>query len=120
VEEMDANMFEECMRCLYGPEAYIVFTIDRATQTLCKQIQAVATDDICNSLLQLYEDKKAAITLSEKKKKPVSGLRNQIAYRMSAEAVAGNEDRLYRIEYARLAVQLIFRWCLKRHARSSF
>lgn len=89
-EAVDANTFEECMRCLLGTDAYVTFTLDKLAQALAKQIHAVSADDVCTDLTRLFEEMSAAVS---------QGVRKRIAYRVSAEGIVGAEDRLYHVVY---------------------
>ena len=94
-DDFDMMTYEEALRMLFGIEAYVMYTVDRLMQVLVKQIQAVCQDELSKNLLQLYE--KSGVLIAEKM--GLLRFREQIRYRVDAETIIANQDRLYRMEY---------------------
>ncbi|GMH04285.1 hypothetical protein Nepgr_006124 [Nepenthes gracilis] len=96
----DNAKFEDDCRDIIGNQSYELFTLDKLIFKLVKQLQTVATDDMDNKLLQLYE--------YEKSRKP--GKFNDSVYNENARVLL-HEENIYRFECssspARLSVQLM-------------
>ncbi|KAK4683853.1 paired amphipathic helix protein Sin3a, partial [Tremellales sp. Uapishka_1] len=88
--EIDANTYEETLRLMFGTKAYTVFTLDRLVASIVKQTQTILGDLKSQELFALLERDRE----NEK-----TNTRHQIAYRMQAEGVLGDEENFYRIEY---------------------
>ncbi|KAK4798031.1 hypothetical protein SAY86_030357 [Trapa natans] len=56
---IDNSKFEDECRAIIGNQSYILFTLDKLIYKLVKQLQLIASDDMDNKLLQLYEYEKA-------------------------------------------------------------
>lgn len=95
----DNAKFEDECRSILGNQSYVLFTLDKLIYKLVKQLQTVATDEMDNKLLQLYE--------SEKSRKPGMG---DTVYYENARVVL-HEENIYRLEYtsapSRLSIQLM-------------
>ncbi|XP_021760068.1 paired amphipathic helix protein Sin3-like 2 isoform X1 [Chenopodium quinoa] len=96
----DNSKFEDDCRAILGNQSYVLFTLDKLIYKLVKQLQAVATDEMDNKLLQLYE--------YEKSRKP--GKFVDSVYHENARVLL-HEDNIYRFEFssspARLSIQLM-------------
>lgn len=96
--EIDQLAFEENMRHMYGTKAFISFTLDKLIAGIVKQVQIVMTDGKSQELLGLLaNDRTLEFTTA----------RQQISYRMGAEAILGTEENLYRLEW--VSPQFFFR-----------
>lgn len=88
--EIDQLAFEENMRHMYGTKAFISFTLDKLIAGIVKQVQTVMTDGKSQDLLGLLANDRAL---------EATTARQQISYRMGAEAVLGPDENLYRMEW---------------------
>ncbi|KAE9613428.1 putative transcription regulator Others family [Lupinus albus] len=91
----DNAKFEDDCRTIIGTQSYLLFTLDQLIYKLVKQLQAVATDEMDNKLLQLYA--------YEKLRKP--GRFVDIFYHDNARVLLHDEN-IYRIEYSPGPMQL--------------
>ncbi|XP_019445511.1 PREDICTED: paired amphipathic helix protein Sin3-like 4 isoform X1 [Lupinus angustifolius] len=91
----DNAKFEDDCRAVIGTQSYLLFTLDQLIYKLVKQLQAVATDEMDNKLLQLYA--------YEKSRKP--GRFVDIFYHDNAHVLLHDEN-IYRIEYSPRPMQL--------------
>lgn len=104
-QEIDQATFEETLRLMFSNKAYIMFTVDRVVSAIVKQAQQIVSDNKSQELLKLLvADRRHERTTT----------RQQVSYRMKAEAALGpeeNRENMYRIEYVprteTVAVQLI-------------
>lgn len=96
----DNTKFEDDCRAIIGTQSYVLFTLDKLLYKLVKHLQAVATDEMDNKLLQLYA--------YEKSRKP--GRFVDIVYHENARVLLHDEN-IYRIECSsiptRLSIQLM-------------
>ncbi|XP_027359740.1 paired amphipathic helix protein Sin3-like 4 isoform X4 [Abrus precatorius] len=96
----DNTKFEDDCRAIIGTQSYVLFTLDKLIYKLVKQLQAVASDEIDNKLLQLYA--------YEKSRKP--GKFVDVVYHENARVLLHDEN-IYRIEYSpgpmKLSIQLM-------------
>lgn len=96
----DNSKFEDDCRAILGNQSYVLFTLDKLIYKLVKQLQAVATDEMDNKLLQLFE--------YEKSRKP--GKLVDSVYHENARVLL-HEDNIYRFELSssptRLSIQLM-------------
>ncbi|XP_061360798.1 paired amphipathic helix protein Sin3-like 4 isoform X1 [Gastrolobium bilobum] len=96
----DNTKFEDDCRAIIGTQSYVLFTLDKLIYKLVKQLQAVASDEMDNKLLQLYA--------YEKSRKP--GRFMDIVYHENARVLLHDEN-IYRIEYSpgqmNLTIQLM-------------
>ncbi|KAF9430605.1 Transcriptional regulatory protein sin3 [Podila epigama] len=99
--EIDQQTFEESSRYIFATKAYIVFTLDKVIQALIKHVHSIVTDQRCNELIAMFVKDRH----HEKNSR-----RQQIIYRMQADAVVGDEN-LYKVEYAKddqtMSIQLL-------------
>lgn len=96
----DNTKFEDDCRAIIGTQSYVLFTLDKLLYKLVKHLQAVATDEMDNKLLQLYA--------YEKSRKP--GRFIDVVYHENARVLLHDEN-IYRIECSsiptRLSIQLM-------------
>ncbi|XP_031386160.1 paired amphipathic helix protein Sin3-like 4 isoform X2 [Punica granatum] len=96
----DNTKFEDDCRAIIGTQSYVLFTLDKLIYKLVKQLQAVATDEMDNKLLQLYA--------YEKSRK--HGRFIDVVYNENARVLLHDEN-IYRIECttspSRLSIQLM-------------
>ncbi|KAF9433156.1 Transcriptional regulatory protein sin3 [Entomortierella beljakovae] len=99
--ELDQTAFEEQARHIFATKAYIVFTLDKVIAALLKQMHTIVTDQRCNELISMFV---------KDRQHEKNSRRQQIIYRMQADAVVGDEN-LYKIEYAKdelmMSIQLL-------------
>ncbi|KAK9925188.1 hypothetical protein M0R45_033520 [Rubus argutus] len=96
----DNAKFEDECRAIIGNQSYVLFTLDKLIYKFVKQLQTVATDEMDNKLLQLYEYEK-----SRKKGKLID------CVYFENTRVLVHEENIYRLEFfsapARLSIQLM-------------
>ncbi|XWS68918.1 hypothetical protein CRYUN_Cryun04dG0134600 [Craigia yunnanensis] len=96
----DNTKFEDDCRAIIGTQSYLLFTLDKVIYKLVKQLQAVASDEMDNKLLQLYA--------YEKSRK--SGRFIDVVYHENARVLLHDEN-IYRIECSsaptHLSIQLM-------------
>ncbi|XP_072983641.1 paired amphipathic helix protein Sin3-like 3 isoform X1 [Typha latifolia] len=83
----DNTKFEDDCRAIIGTQSYILFTLDKLIFKLVKQLQAIASDEMDNKLLQLY--------LYEKSRRP--GRFFDLVYHENASVLL-HDDSIYRFE----------------------
>ncbi|XP_006602356.1 paired amphipathic helix protein Sin3-like 4 isoform X5 [Glycine max] len=91
----DSTKFEDDCRAIIGTQSYVLFTLDKLIYKLVKQLQAVATEEIDNKLLQLYA--------YENSRKP--GRFVDLVYHENARVLLHDEN-IYRIECSPAPTQL--------------
>ncbi|KAL6143380.1 hypothetical protein ACLB2K_054075 [Fragaria x ananassa] len=96
----DNAKFEDECRAIIGNQSYVLFTLDKLIYKFVKQLQAVATDEMDNKLLHLYEYEK-----SRKKGKLIDSVY------FENTRVLVHEENIYRLEFhsapSRLSIQLM-------------
>uniref|UniRef100_A0A0D9UVW5 Histone deacetylase interacting domain-containing protein n=1 Tax=Leersia perrieri TaxID=77586 RepID=A0A0D9UVW5_9ORYZ len=96
----DNTKFEDDCRSIIGTQSYVLFTLDKLIYKVVKQLQAIATDEMDNKLLQLY--------LYEKSRSP--GRFFDLVYHENARVLL-HEESIYRFECCsnptRLSIQLM-------------
>ncbi|XP_022774459.1 paired amphipathic helix protein Sin3-like 2 [Durio zibethinus] len=96
----DNAKFEDECRAIIGNQSYVLFTLDKLIYKLIKQLQAVATDEMDNKLLQLFEYEK-----SRKHGKTMDSV-----YYENARVLL-HEENIYRLKCSslpsRLSIQLM-------------
>ncbi|KAG0077520.1 Transcriptional regulatory protein sin3 [Linnemannia elongata] len=99
--EMDPTAFEEHARSVFATKAYIIFTMDKLIAALLKHVHTIVIDQRCNELIAMFV---------KDRQHEKNSRRQQIIYRMQADAVVGDES-LYKIEYAKdelaMSIQLL-------------
>ncbi|KAJ8465430.1 hypothetical protein OPV22_027982 [Ensete ventricosum] len=55
----DNMKFEDDCRALIGTQSYVLFTLDKLIYKVVKQLQAIASDEMDNNILQLYSYEKS-------------------------------------------------------------
>ncbi|KAK6913176.1 Paired amphipathic helix [Dillenia turbinata] len=97
---VDNAKYEDDCRDLYGNQSYVLFTLDKLIYRLVKQLQNVATDEMDNKLLHLYD--------YEKTRRP--GKFVDSVYYDNARLFLQDEN-IYRFEFSspptRLSIQLM-------------
>ncbi|KAL2344258.1 hypothetical protein Fmac_005543 [Flemingia macrophylla] len=91
----DSTKFEDDCRAIIGTQSYVLFTLDKLIYKLVKQLQAVATDEMDNKLLQLHA--------YEKSRKP--GRFIDVVYNENARVLLQDEN-IYRIECSPAPTQM--------------
>ncbi|KAJ0971557.1 hypothetical protein J5N97_019516 [Dioscorea zingiberensis] len=96
----DNTKFEDDCRSIIGAQSYVLFTLDKLIYKIVKQLQAVASDDMENKLLQLYSYEKSRR----------HGRFLDVVYHENARALL-HDERIYRFEFSsnptRLSIQLM-------------
>ncbi|XP_059670241.1 paired amphipathic helix protein Sin3-like 2 isoform X2 [Cornus florida] len=96
---VDNAKFEDECRAILGNQSYVLFTLDKLIYKLVKQLQTVASDEMDNKLLQLYE--------YEKSRRPEKFF--DVVYYDNARVL--NDENIYRFECSsapsRLSIQLM-------------
>ncbi|KAK8655383.1 hypothetical protein V6N13_107963 [Hibiscus sabdariffa] len=82
----DNTKFEDDCRAIIGTQSYVLFTLDKLIYKIVKQLQAIASDEMDNKLLQLYAYEK-----SRKSRK------FDVVYHENARVLLHDEN-IYRIE----------------------
>ncbi|KAG0327067.1 Transcriptional regulatory protein sin3 [Dissophora globulifera] len=99
--ELEQIAFEEQARHIFATKAYIVFTLDKVIAALLKHVHTIVIDQRCNELIAMFV---------KDRQHEKNSRRQQIIYRMQADAVVGDEN-LYKIEYAKdevaMSIQLL-------------
>ncbi|XP_064949089.1 paired amphipathic helix protein Sin3-like 4 isoform X1 [Musa acuminata AAA Group] len=83
----DNTKFEDDCRAIIGTQSYVLFTLDKLIYKVAKQLQAIASDEMDNKLLQLY--------LYEKSRR--SGRSSDLVYHENARVLLHDEN-IYRFE----------------------
>ncbi|XP_066166572.1 paired amphipathic helix protein Sin3-like 4 isoform X2 [Oryza sativa Japonica Group] len=96
----DNTKFEDDCRSIIGTQSYVLFTLDKLIYKVVKQLQAIASDEMDNKLLQLY--------IYEKSRSP--GRFFDLVYHENARVLLHDES-IYRFERrsnpTRLSIQLM-------------
>lgn len=126
-DSIDQNMYEECIRFMFGIEGYVVFTIDKVLGGLVKMAQSIISDSKCSELQSLlHKDRSAkevptpattsastSTAAAEQRDAQAKAYRHQIAMRMSAECLVGKEESLFRVGWtpasSKLGIQMLSR-----------
>ncbi|GJN37712.1 hypothetical protein PR202_gb26693 [Eleusine coracana subsp. coracana] len=94
----DNTKFEDDCRAIIGTQSYVLFTLDKLIYKVVKQLQAIATDEMDNKLLQLY--------LYEKSRSP--GRFFDLVYHENARVLLHDESRFECCSNpTRLSIQLM-------------
>ncbi|KAL4362985.1 hypothetical protein GQ457_04G006650 [Hibiscus cannabinus] len=95
----DNTKFEDDCRAIIGTQSYVLFTLDKLIFKIVKQLQAIASDEMDNKLLQLYAYEKSR-----------KSRRFDVVYHENARVLLHDEN-IYRIECssrpACLSIQLM-------------
>ncbi|KAH6578977.1 hypothetical protein BASA61_010573 [Batrachochytrium salamandrivorans] len=87
--DMEATDFEDRARNMFWTSAYLIFTVDKLTGAIIKQVQAILSDPKSMDLISLfYRDHE----------KPSTSSRQEAMYRLSAETLI-QEENVYRFEF---------------------
>ncbi|PPR88925.1 hypothetical protein GOBAR_AA31762 [Gossypium barbadense] len=82
----DNTKFEDDCRAIIGTQSYVLFTLDKLIYKIVKQLQAIASDEMDNKLLQLYAYEKSR-----------RSRRFDVVYHENARVLLHDEN-IYRIE----------------------
>ncbi|KAI8358429.1 hypothetical protein EDC96DRAFT_445658 [Choanephora cucurbitarum] len=63
--DLDQQMFEEYVRYIFGPDAYIVFTIDKLVLSIVRQIHIIITDTQSQELYELFKQENKAEQMNQ-------------------------------------------------------
>jgi len=100
--EIEQSAFEEACRLMYGIRAFPIFSVDKLISTVIKHAHVANGEPRSQELIALLERDRAT--------EPQT-VRQQIAYRMHAEAIVGPDEPLFRIERSAdgrmLSIQLL-------------
>ncbi|PKA63860.1 Paired amphipathic helix protein Sin3-like 4 [Apostasia shenzhenica] len=91
----DNAKFEDDCRAIIGTQSYVLFTLDKLIYKVVKQLQAIASDDMDNKLLQLY--------LYEKSRRP-ERFSDAVCYENARVLI--HDENIYRFECVSLAFYL--------------
>lgn len=83
--EMEQAQFEESVRYLFVTDGYLLFTVDKITQSLVKQIQNVSSDHQSINLLRLFRDNQ--------------GQERMASYRSDALANINSDENVFLISF---------------------
>lgn len=89
-EEIEPQWFEEALRQGYRNRAYKLYTVDKVTQSLLKQVHTLVTDQASVAMLVAWQQDRL-----EKE----TDLKHQIAYRMRVKQAIGVEESMFRISW---------------------
>ncbi|XP_064952006.1 paired amphipathic helix protein Sin3-like 3 [Musa acuminata AAA Group] len=99
----DNMKFEDDCRAIIGTQSYVLFTLDKLIYKVVKQLQAIASDEMDNKILQLYSYEKSRL----------AGGSFDIVYHENARVLLHDES-IYRFEcvsqsshVTRLSIQLM-------------
>ncbi|KAK8643542.1 hypothetical protein V6N13_012833 [Hibiscus sabdariffa] len=96
----DYTKFEDDCQAIIGAQSYVLFTMDKLIYKLVRQLQVVASEEMCNKLLQLYAYEKLRN----------SGRFIDAVYHDNSRLLL-HDDNIYRIECSsaptRLSIQLM-------------
>jgi len=93
--ELDQATFEEHMRWFFGEKAYHLFTMDKLITALVKQVQTIVGDNKCQELWTLLQNANIAAEGAGMSDADI------VRYRREAGRHVGQDDHLYRLEWAR-------------------
>lgn len=101
-QTLDSGGFEDMLRHIYGAKAFRIYTVDKITLLMTKQMHLIVTEDKNIAQTQaFYKDRSKASTTP----------REQIIYRIQTETTIGTGEQVYRSEWnnqtRRLRIQLI-------------
>lgn len=101
-QTLDSSAFEDMLRHIYGVKAFKMYTIDKITFLMVKQMHSIVMEE--KNIIQtqtFYKDRSKATTTP----------REQIIYRIQTEATIGAGEQIYRSEWnnhtRRLRIQLM-------------
>jgi len=89
----DSIVFEDDCRLLFGPNAYLLFTLDRVISTLNKHLQSIFHEEVCSKLLAWYSSKSSKMEESVYYASCVDILRDERCFRF--ESALGMEGAGY-------------------------
>lgn len=89
-QTLDSSGFEDMLRHIYGVKAFKMYTVDKITSLMVKQMHTIVTEE--KNILQtqaFYKDRS----------KPTTTAREQIIYRIQTETTIGPGEHMYRSEW---------------------
>ena len=89
-QTLDQGSFEDMMRHIYGTKGYKIYTVDKLTNFMAKQIHSIVTDD--KNIAQ-------TTAFMKDRAKPTTTTREQVIYRIQTEATIGSNEVVYRSEW---------------------
>lgn len=111
-QEVDQATYEESVRFMFGINGYIMFTIDKLITALIKTAQTITTDVKSQRLLSiLIKDRTRASSSTSSPTTStsfVNSYKQQIASRMSSEAIIGKDENIFRLEWNNKGSSLLF------------
>ncbi|ESN92146.1 hypothetical protein HELRODRAFT_116136 [Helobdella robusta] len=81
---IEAPAYEEQLRELFLTNAYVAFTVDKLIQNIVRQLQHIATDELCIRLAELYNN--------ESKSSTSQGAEFELAYQKKAERLLAGDN----------------------------
>jgi len=85
---VELSSFEDQLRDMFGIHAYVAFTVDKLIQNITRQLQYIATKDICWQLVTLYTNRN--------KKHDANDDATMTSYQKEAEQAISN-DKCFRV-----------------------
>jgi len=97
---IELSSFEDQLRDMFGIHAYVAFTIDKLIQNIIRQLQYIATKDVCWELVTLYEkNSKRGIEMASYQKEAEQVIADDKCFHISV-----NIDKMeMKIEYVELS-----------------
>ncbi|KAI8971599.1 hypothetical protein BDF20DRAFT_837905 [Mycotypha africana] len=101
-DEFDQYVFEECVRYIYGTEAYEIFTIDKLMLAIIRQLYCIVTDPEAQEILSFFK---------KNHEHEINESQLTQAYRLEVTEVLKQEDNLYNLAFdtrdRTLSIQLL-------------
>lgn len=115
-DDVEAQWFEEALRQAYRNRAYKLYTIDKALQSLVKQLHAIVIDESTVNALLAWEndrarpetDVKSQIELRMRAKQALSGVYGASGLSADTYGAAESSEPLFRISWSPSTHQLTF------------
>lgn len=115
-DDVEAQWFEEALRQAYRNRAYKLYTIDKALQSLVKQLHAIVIDESTVNALLAWEsdrarpetDVKSQIELRMQAKQALSGIYSAPGLSAYSYGAAESSEPLFRISWAPSTHHLTF------------
>ena len=103
---MDSGSFEERIGFIYGPSAYIIYTVDKIIHSFVRQLVVLLSDQVCENLVRLFDSRLHSSTV----------MLTEFSLKVAAESVVGNKENVYKISYVH---SFNLRILLKNQSRSN-
>ncbi|CAH1252012.1 SIN3A [Branchiostoma lanceolatum] len=101
---LEPTQFEDQLREMFGIHAYITFTMDKLIQNIVRQLQHLASDEVCLQLTDLHLQEVRTGGLQPSADSANTG-QVELAYQHKAEQIVADEN-LFRIVYMPAAHKL--------------